>query len=153
MEWTRAQIDELTRLWGEGLTGSQIGQRMGITKCAVLGKVHRLGLPVRGSPINSPRLTPEQIAHRQKLGLLIFHHKRAGVKLPKLPKIKTVPVRRMIREMPDKVELHPTRTCQHIPEDPKVNPAMCGKRALLNSPWCPECYVRLTMPVKAREAA
>lgn len=50
-EWTPEHIKILIALWNEGLTTSEIGSRMGITKNAVVGKVHRLGLPKRGSPI------------------------------------------------------------------------------------------------------
>jgi GcrA cell cycle regulator len=50
-EWTPQRISALIALWGEGLTTSQMGSRLGITKNAVVGKVNRLGLPKRGSPI------------------------------------------------------------------------------------------------------
>ena len=47
-EWTPERITALMALWEEGLTTSVIGERLGITKNAVVGKVHRLGLPKRG---------------------------------------------------------------------------------------------------------
>lgn len=50
-EWTPERITALIALWEEGLTTSEIGARLGITKNAVVGKVHRLGLPKRQSPI------------------------------------------------------------------------------------------------------
>lgn len=56
-EWTPERISALIALWEEGLTTSVIGDRLGITKNAVVGKVHRLGLPKRQSPI---RKTPEK---------------------------------------------------------------------------------------------
>ena len=52
-EWTAEKIATLMALWEEGLTTSDIGDRLGITKNAVVGKVHRLGLPKRGSPIRA----------------------------------------------------------------------------------------------------
>jgi GcrA cell cycle regulator len=45
--WTDERIDELTRLWDEGVTTAEIGRRIGVTKNAVIGKVHRLGLVPR----------------------------------------------------------------------------------------------------------
>jgi len=51
-EWTPERIAALIALWEEGLTTSVIGERLGITKNAVVGKVHRLGLPKR---VTSPR--------------------------------------------------------------------------------------------------
>lgn len=51
IEWTDEQIEELNRLWNEGLPTSEIGRLLGTTKNAVVGKAHRLGLTKRQSPI------------------------------------------------------------------------------------------------------
>ena len=45
--WTPERIAEVTRLWSEGLTTAEIGKMVGVTKNAVVGKAHRLGLPPR----------------------------------------------------------------------------------------------------------
>ena len=50
--WTEERLEELKILWNEGLSISQIGQRLGVTRNAVAGKAHRLGLPKRQSPIS-----------------------------------------------------------------------------------------------------
>ena len=50
-EWIPQRVSALIALWNEGLSTSVIGERLGVTKNAVVGKVHRLGLPKRGSPI------------------------------------------------------------------------------------------------------
>ena len=52
-EWTPDHIKTLMALWAEGLPTLEIGRRLGITKNSVVGKVHRLGLPKRQSPISS----------------------------------------------------------------------------------------------------
>ncbi len=49
--WTPERIIEVTRLWDEGLTTAEIGKVLGVSKNAVVGKAHRLGLPARPSPI------------------------------------------------------------------------------------------------------
>ncbi len=46
-EWTPERMETLAELWKEGLTTREIGNRLGITKNAVVGKSHRLGLPRR----------------------------------------------------------------------------------------------------------
>jgi GcrA cell cycle regulator len=46
-DWTPERIATLIALWNEDLSTSEIGRRLGITKNAVIGKVHRLGLPQR----------------------------------------------------------------------------------------------------------
>jgi GcrA cell cycle regulator len=45
--WTPERIEALTRLWEEGITTAEIGRRIGVTKNAVIGKVHRIGLTPR----------------------------------------------------------------------------------------------------------
>jgi GcrA cell cycle regulator len=51
VDWTPERIEILTQLWNEGIATSEIGRRLDVTKNAVVGKVHRLGLPKRQSPI------------------------------------------------------------------------------------------------------
>ena len=49
--WTPERVAELTRLWADGLSAAQIARSMGgITRNAVIGKVHRMGLSGRAKP-------------------------------------------------------------------------------------------------------
>lgn len=52
LSWTDERVDMLKRLWNEGLSASQIAGRLGhgVTRNAVIGKVHRLGLSGRVTP-------------------------------------------------------------------------------------------------------
>jgi GcrA cell cycle regulator len=48
--WTDERVELLKRLWSEGLSASQIAGRLGsVTRNAVIGKVHRLGLSGRAT--------------------------------------------------------------------------------------------------------
>src|SRR5690606_5880723 len=50
MGWTEERVEQLKRLWAEGLSASQIAARLGgVTRNAVIGKVHRLGLSGRAT--------------------------------------------------------------------------------------------------------
>lgn len=49
--WTETKIARLRELSMEGVSTSEIGRRLGVSKNAVVGKRHRLGLPARPSPI------------------------------------------------------------------------------------------------------
>lgn len=50
MSWTDERVDLLKKLWSEGLSASQIAGRLGsVTRNAVIGKVHRLGLSGRAT--------------------------------------------------------------------------------------------------------
>lgn len=53
--WTPAQVERLRALWQEGLSASQISDRIGgLSRNAVIGKLHRLGLSRGDNP--KPRL-------------------------------------------------------------------------------------------------
>ena len=56
MAWTEDRVELLKKLWAEGLTASQIANQLGeVTRNAVIGKAHRLGLSGRPSPVKSDR--------------------------------------------------------------------------------------------------
>lgn len=65
MGWTDERVEQLKRLWSEGLSASQIAGRLGgVTRNAVIGKVHRLGLSGRAttSRMKSHRTRPRSAA-------------------------------------------------------------------------------------------
>jgi GcrA cell cycle regulator len=53
MSWTDDRIELLRRLWDSGKSASQIADELGhgVTRNAVIGKAHRLGLRARPSPV------------------------------------------------------------------------------------------------------
>lgn len=69
MSWTDERVETLKRMWAEGQSASQIAKELGgVTRNAVIGKVHRLGLsnrnedeaaPVAAAPAPEPRPEPK----------------------------------------------------------------------------------------------
>lgn len=60
MSWTDDRVDVLRKLWADGLSASQIAAELGgVTRNAVIGKVHRLGLSGRAK-------NPSTAANRKK---------------------------------------------------------------------------------------
>jgi len=56
MGWTEDRVSVLKKLWLEGLSASQIAKQLGgVTRNAVIGKVHRLGLSGRAAPSQPSR--------------------------------------------------------------------------------------------------
>ena len=54
MSWTDERIDQLKGMWERGLTASQIADELGgVSRNAVIGKAHRLGLQSRPSPVKA----------------------------------------------------------------------------------------------------
>lgn len=62
MSWTDERVELLKKMWGEGQSASQIAKELGgVTRNAVIGKVHRLGLSNRmggGSAAPAPQAKP-----------------------------------------------------------------------------------------------
>jgi GcrA cell cycle regulator len=56
MNWTDERVELLRKLWSEGLSASQIAAQLGgVSRNAVIGKVHRLKLSSRGRATPAPR--------------------------------------------------------------------------------------------------
>lgn len=54
MSWTDERIENLRSMWEKGLTASQIADELGgVSRNAVIGKAHRLGLKSRPSPVKA----------------------------------------------------------------------------------------------------
>jgi GcrA cell cycle regulator len=74
--WTAERIEQLRNFADSGLSSSQIAAEIGVTRNAVIGKLHRLGLASRrtaGGPARScpPRARrPRQTSQREFLRLM-----------------------------------------------------------------------------------
>jgi GcrA cell cycle regulator len=54
--WSNDRVSTLSKLWQDGLSASQIAKQLGgVTRNAVIGKVHRLGLSGRAAPARPSR--------------------------------------------------------------------------------------------------
>lgn len=70
MSWTDERVETLKRMWAEGQSASQIAKELGgVTRNAVIGKVHRLGLSNRNddtaaeaAPAPAPEAKPAPAA-------------------------------------------------------------------------------------------
>jgi len=73
MSWTEERIEKLTKMWEGGATASQIADELGgVSRNAVIGKAHRLGLKARPSPVKA-------------------NDKEATAPAPKAPKAEAAP--------------------------------------------------------------
>ena len=61
MAWTEERIIELKQLWAEGQSASKIAEKLGgVTRNAVIGKIHRLGLSNRVDSQDKPAVTKKR---------------------------------------------------------------------------------------------
>lgn len=99
MSWTDERIDTLRRMWEGGSTASQIAEELtGVSRNAVIGKAHRLGLQSRPSPVkpNEPvaAKVPEPVT--QEPTLVVVETPPAPRPVPSEPK----PVERAAAPVP-----------------------------------------------------
>jgi len=67
MSWTDERIDRLKELWSKGVTASQIADELGgVSRNAVIGKAHRLGLQARPSPVKPNEPAPAKAKAKAK---------------------------------------------------------------------------------------
>lgn len=84
MAWTDERVDMLKQYWGQGKSASQIAALLGdVTRNAVIGKAHRLGLSGRPSPIRNRPATPRPKAAKQK---------RSRAEAPRLATARAAPL-------------------------------------------------------------
>lgn len=77
--WTDEAITSLKAWWAEGLSARTIGERLGVSRNAVLGKIHRLGCATRALPSAPTRI---------RLGLAKAGGAPKQARAPKPPKVK-----------------------------------------------------------------
>ena len=83
MSWNDERVELLKKLWAEGLSASQIAGRLGgVTRNAVIGKVHRLGLSGRATSSRSSSPRPRRVhAPRQHRAPSLLFGTRGNVAL------------------------------------------------------------------------
>ena len=114
--WDEKQLGKLKKLWDEGLPITKIGLELGVSRNAIAGKAHRLGLPKRNSPISKsgePR-------------------KNKDISNPETN--RELPLKILLRE----VEWSRNRCCWPI-GDPKLPGfSFCGTSIMPGRPYCEE---------------
>ena len=84
MSWTDERVELLKKLWADGLSASQIAAELGgITRNAVIGKVHRLGLSGRAKSPSSSAPRPRKAALRRShdAGAALVHARQYRARL------------------------------------------------------------------------
>ena len=157
MAWTDERVELLKKLWSEGLSASQIAGRLGgVTRNAVIGKVHRLGLSGRATSSRSsvPR---RNHAPRQNRTPSLTFGTRGNVALKPTYEAEFVPTPAPIEELV--IPLHERASILTLKEsmcrwpigDPsEENFYFCGRKKVGPIPYC-EHHARMAyQPVQAR---
>ncbi len=151
MSWTDERVEQLKQMWMDGLSASQIAARLGgVTRNAVIGKVHRLGLSGRGAPTRVTRRRPVA---------------------PRPPRVQSVPTQARresepaVQPAPEPEDLeiisdpdsHATvlelneQTCKWPIGDPgEENFHFCGQRSAPGLPYCAAHAKKAYQPLPSR---
>jgi len=115
MAWTDDKVKQLKKLWTKGKSAVEIAKELGISKNSVIGKVHRLNLSARPSPIKKKTVEIVKTAPKKMTGKC------------QLMDLKTNTCHWPIGEPTDK-DFH-----------------FCGKPTATGKPYCPEhCSIAYT---------
>lgn len=148
MGWNDERVELLKKLWGEGLSASQIAGRLGgVTRNAVIGKVHRLGLSGRATTSRMKSIRPRARTnnaatvkrHNGKprfgtIGGAGLRHGFTGEAEPYVPPAEEIVIplneRKYIQTL--------TETCCRWPiGDPQLSDFhFCGKSKVPGIPYC-----------------
>lgn len=130
--WTDDAVETLTRLWRQGdLSAAMIARRLGVTRNAVLGKIHRLGLSQPRRPQPAAIAPPPRPAKPRP----VASARRALASAP--VRTSPQPAGEIGRGLVARLENLPMRACHWPLGDPQAADfAFCGRRAE-TGPYCP----------------
>ena len=165
MAWTEERVEKLKELWAEGLTASKIAQELGdVSRNAVIGKVHRLGLSNRSVGGKEAGGEPNEVSG-QMTGVVEETERAADVEVEApAPDVEDVveapepvnPVAALAAEVERSarrltlLELN-ERTCKWPIGDPSTDDFyFCGLPCAPDKPYCPAHVAVAYQPMSSR---
>lgn len=142
MSWTDERVEALKRLWQDGLSASQIAAEIGgVTRNAVIGKVHRLGLSGRGQPTTTAKRQRRQPQPAPRRPRATVSYGNLALKVeaefeveprPQPRRDVVVPIAKRLT-----IEKLTERTCKWPNGDPtEADFHFCGHDSLEGLPYC-----------------
>ena len=137
MSWTDDRIEMLKAHWDAGMTASQIAEALGegVSRNAVIGKAHRLGLEARPSPVKVTEAVSAVVHAVVAAAEGVVAAVVAPKALPKRPSRAVAPVkpaRTTLLDLSEKVCKWP------IGHPGEKDFHFCGKAAQASFPYCTE---------------
>lgn len=148
MSWTDERVDLLKKLWMDGLSASQIAAELGgVTRNAVIGKVHRLGLSGRAkTPSSSSAARPKRNNRSNGFAARPARNGQRVLSGPHLPVAAqgngSGSIHQEVLEAPTALKLELTQLSEQTCKWPIGDPAtenffFCGHGIKDGSPYCP----------------
>ncbi len=128
MSWTDERVETLKKMWAEGQSASQIAKELGgVTRNAVIGKVHRLGLSNRATGGGKDEPEAEVAAPRVEASARPAEPARAAEPKPAAPAPRpSAPINPTVAQVVNNVTPLPLRKSivpagQPLPPQPSAN--------------------------------
>lgn len=145
MIWTDEAVEELKKMWDKGMTTGQIAKVLNVTKNSIIGKVHRLCLTARPSPIKkSSGKSVEKKASKPQKAEKVEKATKTSNKVVKEAPISPIsentktPVS-IVEETNIPLVKLDNHTCRWPMGDPKDEDfCFCGKRIRTGQTYCEE---------------
>jgi GcrA cell cycle regulator len=147
--WTDEMVSDLRRLWERGDSSSQIGKLIGVSRCAVIGKVHRLGLASRKKVVRpAPNAALMQEKRRQKADRHRYprQDKRGFSMEERTPPLQIVELSSCEESLSIRFgdlrqwSESSVNECRFIAAEPAGPDYLaCGKPTPIGESWCREC--------------
>lgn len=149
MIWNEEAVEELKRMWERGMTTGQIAKALNVTKNSIIGKVHRLCLTARPSPIkkssstdkkdSKEKATPAKQTKKatKETTTTVRKAKETVKQAPKNTKEVPTPAVQEVTRIPlVKLDNH---TCRWPLGDPRDEDfCFCGKKIKTGQTYCEE---------------
>ncbi len=155
--WTEDRVATLKKLWLDGLSASQIARQLGgVTRNAVIGKVHRLGLSGRAAPSQPARpvfKTPRP-ARPVATAPAVPMRRIEAAPSPSGPVAPTLPTTLYRREEPGSATVLTlgAHMCKWPIGDPSSDEfSFCGRRTGEEGPYCIE-HARIAYQPQQKKA-
>ncbi|MBZ0230036.1 MAG: GcrA cell cycle regulator [Bauldia sp.] len=161
MSWTDERVELLKKLWIDGLSASQIAAQLGgVTRNAVIGKVHRLNLSGRAKPASTtprPRKAGRAASPPPRPSARTYVAGNTALKIHAHPAPRRVPSPVPIEDLVVPISLNVSlmdlndSMCKWPIGDPTAeNFCFCGHRNFNGLPYC-EYHSRIAyQPVERR---
>ena len=161
--WTDKKIEKLKMLWEKGVSTAEIGKRLDFSKNAIVGKVHRLGLSNRNSPIKntSTKMSPKiekdkktvakidvvsaKTVKKNKVketkisqSKLDTNFEKIGLRIESQKNLVNLRQKKQSSEGVALIDLGTDCCCWPIDDANSGNFSFCGKKVFKNRPYCLE---------------
>lgn len=156
MDWTADQIAQLRELWPSGLTTAEMGKRLHVTKFAVIGKAHRLGLPGKPSPIRNDDYSPARAK-----AMVEWHAQGRPLRTPP-PKPYAPPRAKPLKQNFPEAPQPPNPADRYLAMGTEAKPCEfltgdarpykpCGDDKVIGKPFCPSHCAQSYIKIRPRQ--